>query len=115
MKQNTGDRTWAFKFPYYENGTLSCKVAYVCTFKAKDAKYNMKRENPDKMVLSVRHASLLAMLTICRITDICCQLPVPTIMPTPLCGAIFSKLDIGRTGEVAKLQLSVWWALLALL
>lgn len=64
VKQNTNDRTWAFKFPYYENRTLICKVAYVCTFKAKNATYSMKHDNPDKIVLSVRHASLLAMLTI---------------------------------------------------
>lgn len=68
VRQNTTDKTWALKFPCAEDGTLVVRVAYVCTFKAKNAKYEMKQTAHD---LRIRHASLLAMLTINRITDIC--------------------------------------------
>lgn len=63
----------------------------------------MKKRDGDSIVLSVRHASLLAMMTMNRITDICCSLPNPVIMLTPLCGAIFSKLDISKMQEVLKI------------
>lgn len=80
--------------PNYDDGVvLTVKVAYVCTFKAKEAKYELKQTDADRLVLSIRHAGLLAMMTMNRITDKCCSLPDPTIMLTPLCGAIFSKLD----------------------
>lgn len=106
VNQNTGDKTWAFKFPYNKEGVVEVKVAYVCTFKAKDAKYDMKKRGGDSIVLSVRHNSLLAMLTMNRITDICCSLPEPIIMLTPLCGAIFSKLDISKMQEVMRMKIS---------
>lgn len=106
VKQNTGDKTWAFKFPYNKEGVVEVKVAYVCTFKAKDAKYDMKKRGGDSIVLSVRHACLLAMLTMNRITDICCSLPEPIIMLTPLCGAIFSKLEISKMQEVMRMKIS---------
>lgn len=54
----------------------------------------MKQTAHDNIVLSIRHASLLAMLTMNGITDICSVQKMPVIMLTPLCGAIFSKLDI---------------------
>lgn len=71
VKQKMGDKTWVFKFPYEEEGKLVVKAAFVCTFKNEGAKYDLSVNNSSRMVLSVRHASLLAIETMNRITDIC--------------------------------------------
>lgn len=60
VKQKMGDKTWVFKFPYEENGNLVVKAVFVCTFKNEGAKYDLAVNNSTRMVLSVRHASLLA-------------------------------------------------------
>lgn len=100
-----GDKTWVFKFPYSEDGKLVVKAAFVCTFKNEGAKYDLSVNNANRMVLSVRHASLLAIETMNKITDICVTQNPPTVMLTPLCGAIFSRNDISKM--VAAVGLSV--------
>lgn len=105
VKQKMGDKTWVFKFPYSEEGKLVVKAAFVCTFKNEGAKYDLTVNNSSRMVLSVRHASLLAIETMNKITDICVTQNPPTVMLTPLCGAIFSRNDIPQM--VTALNLSV--------
>lgn len=106
VKQKMGDKTWVFKFPYSEDGKLVVKDAFVCTFKNEGAKYDLSVNNANRMVLSVRHASSLAIETMNRITDICVMQNPPTVMLTPLCGAIFSRNDISKMVEVLGLPLS---------
>lgn len=101
VKQKMGDKTWVFKFPYEEEGKLVVRAAFVCTFKNEGAKYDLTVNNASRMVLSVRHASLLAMN---RITDICVSQSPPTVMLTPLCGAIFSRNDISKMVKVLNLK-----------
>lgn len=107
VKQKMGDKTWIFKFPYSVDGKLVVKAAFVCTFKNEGAKYDLASNNSHRMVLSVRHASLLALETMNRITDICVKQSPPTVMLTPLCGAIFSRTDILKMADVLRLDLPV--------
>lgn len=104
VKQKMGDKTWIFKFPYEEADNLIVKVAFVCTFKNEGAKYDLGLNTEHRMVLSVRHASLLAIETMNRITDICVSCSPPTVMLTPLCGAIFSRNDIHKMVEELKMD-----------
>lgn len=104
VKQKMGDKTWIFKFPYEESDNLIVKVAFVCTFKNEGAKYDLGLNNDNRMVLSVRHASLLAIETMNRITDICVKSNPPTVMLTPLCGAIFSRNDIYKMSEELRMS-----------
>lgn len=106
VKQKMGDKTWVFQFPYEEEGKLVVKAAFVCTFKNEGAKYDLTVNNASRMVLSVRHASLLAIETMNRITDICVSLNPPTVMLTPLCGAIFSRNDIPKMVKDLNLKVS---------
>lgn len=94
VKRKMADKTWVFKFPYNVDNVLDVKVAYVCTFKNEDAIYDQSENDDRKIVLSVRRASLLALCTMNRITDLCMALVPPVAMLTPLCGAIFSRHDI---------------------
>lgn len=105
VKQKMGDKTWIFKFPYNTDDGLVVKAAFVCTFKNEGAKYDLTVNNASRMVLSVRHASLLAIEVMNKITDLCVALIPPTVMLTPLCGAIFSRNDIPKM--VTALNLSV--------
>lgn len=107
VKRKMGDKTWIFKFPYSVEGKLVVKAAFLCTFKNEGAKYDLASNNAHRMVLSVRHASLLAIETMNRITDICVKQSPPTVMLTPLCGAIFSRTDIMKMVEVLRLDLPV--------
>lgn len=107
VKQKMGDKTWVFKFPYSVEGKLVVKAAFVCTFKNEGAKYDLASNNSNRMVLSVRHASLLAIETMNKMTDICARQSPPTVMLTPLCGAIFSRTDIMKMVELLKLDLPV--------
>lgn len=105
VKQKMGDKTWVFKFPYNTDDGLVVKAAFVCTFKNEGAKYDLTVNNASRMVLSVRHASLLAIEVMNKITDLCVALNPPTVMLTPLCGAIFSRNDIPKM--VTALNISV--------
>lgn len=107
VKQKMGDKTWVFKFPYSIEGKLVVKAAFVCTFKNEGAKYDLNANNSNRMVLSVRHASLLTIETMNQITDICVRQNPPTVMLTPLCCAIFSRTDIMKMVEVLSLTLPV--------
>lgn len=106
VKQKMGDKTWIFKFPYNDEGSLIVKAAFVCTFKNEGAKYDLSVNNENRMVLSVRHASLLAIEVMNKITDICVSLSPPTVMLTPLCGAIFSRNDIPSMVSALNLKVS---------
>lgn len=106
VKQKMGDKTWIFKFPYSVEGSSVVKAAFVCTFKNEGAKYDLSVNNENRMVLSVRHASLLAIEVMNKITDICVSLNPPTVMLTPLCGAICSRNDIPSMVEALKLKVS---------
>lgn len=106
VKQKMGDKTWIFKFPYNADGSLIVKAAFVCTFKNEGAKYDLSVNNENRMVLSVRHASLLAIEVMNKITDICVALNPPTVMLTPLCGAIFSRNDIPSMVTALNLRVS---------
>lgn len=106
LKQKMGVKTWVFKFPYEEEGKLVVRVAFVCTFKNEGAKYDLTVNNSSRMVLSVRHASLLAIETMNRILDICVSQNPPTVILTPLCGAIFSRNDIPQMVSVLNLKVS---------
>lgn len=91
-----GDKTWVFKFPYSEDGKLVVKAAFVCTFKNEGAKYDLSVNNANRMVLSVRHASLLAIETMNKITNICVTQNPPAVMLTPLCGACLGYLGLPK-------------------
>lgn len=106
VKQKMGDKTWIFKFPYSVEGSLVVKAAFVCTFKNEGAKYDLSVNNENRMVLSVRHASLLAIEVMNKITDICVSMNPPTVMLTPLCGAIFSRNDIPSMVKALRLNVS---------
>lgn len=107
VKKNMADKTWEFKFPYgpKDDGRLDktiCKFVYVSTYKNPNAVYNHGSQT-NGLVLSIKHASLLAMVTMSKITDIIGGSQNPSYMLTPLCGAIFSKIDIQAISMSMKL------------
>ena len=58
---------WKLKCPYVHNGKPVVKVVFVATYKADNAAHKATSE-PNKMVVTVKQASLLSMDTFNRIS-----------------------------------------------
>nr|QMP82295.1 nucleocapsid protein [Blattodean phasma-related virus OKIAV239]DAZ90401.1 TPA_asm: nucleocapsid protein [Supella longipalpa bunya-like virus] len=101
VKKAEGDKVWKFHFPYNESGKIVVKTAFVCTFKSESAGNLSGTAN--KITLTIKQASLLALVTLCKINNYCGRLDPPTNLLTPLAGAVFSKDDISKiAGRVRK-------------
>ncbi|KAL1492432.1 hypothetical protein ABEB36_010684 [Hypothenemus hampei] len=102
VKKNTGDKTWKFLFIYKINDKeVRIKTAFVSTFKEDNSVYTQESSST-KIVLTVRHASLLALLTLDRINMIAIAMTPPKPLLTPLAGAVFSKDDIEGLASMLK-------------
>ncbi|KAL1492658.1 hypothetical protein ABEB36_010884 [Hypothenemus hampei] len=73
------------------------KTAFV--FKEGANTYTPESSNT-KIVLTVRHASLLALLTLERINVVALQMTPPRPLLTPLAGAVFPKDDLGALAGI---------------
>lgn len=82
-----------------QNGKLEVKVAFVSTFKEDSNNYKPEADG-SKIVLTVKHASLLAIDTLNRLNRISLNMTNPIPLLTPLAGAIFSKDDIRKVANV---------------
>lgn len=111
VKEKSNDKVWTFRFPYKTdeaNPKLYMRTAYVSTFKNESSTYDMSWEvDVNYIVLSVKHASLLALQTLNRVTDLGAKLAPPQYILTPLCGAIFSRNDIGDIAKKLKTPVNV--------
>ncbi|CAG9822190.1 unnamed protein product [Phaedon cochleariae] len=93
--KKTGDKTWKFMFMYKVNDKLVVKVAFVSTYKKEEAQYVLEASN-QKITLSVRNASLLAMMTLEKLNELA-MIQTPSIMLlSPLAGAVFSRDDLTK-------------------
>lgn len=122
VKKSGGDKVWKMHFIYKEDKKASkeattsqaakvvIKTAFVCTFKANE----MGNEGPTetKITLSVKQASLLAMETFIRLIGIAASAAEPTLLMTPLAGAIFSRNDVPAIA--AHLNIGVHQALVCI-
>ncbi|AJG39319.1 nucleocapsid protein [Wuchang Cockroach Virus 1] len=98
IKKKDGDKTWIFQFPYNDNG-IKVETVFVSTFKASQPKTNSK-----KLILTVKQASLLAIITLQKINNLLGQTDNPQYMLTPLAGAVFSKDDIPEISAIVKMS-----------
>lgn len=62
VRKNDGDKTWKFMFFHKENNKFIVKVAFVSTYKTEETNY-VPAANYDRIALSVKNGSLLALLT----------------------------------------------------
>jgi len=86
-RQGTGDNTYRFNFMYDTSAGLVHKVAVVCTFK--NVSYVPVSATSERMVLTIKEASLLALYPLSEIHDIIYE-NTGTGIFTPLCGAVFN-------------------------
>uniref|UniRef100_A0AAT9JEX4 Nucleocapsid protein n=1 Tax=Blattella germanica phasmavirus 1 TaxID=3133448 RepID=A0AAT9JEX4_9VIRU len=100
IKKKDGDKTWIFQFPYNDNG-LKVETVFVSTFKASQPK-----SNPKKLILTVKQASLLSIMTLHKINNLLGQVDDPQYMLTPLAGAVFSKDDIAEISAIVRMTQS---------
>lgn len=114
VNKKDGDKTWKFAFVYQPHkvrtrdadGTEkdavagpAIKFAFVSTYKADDAEY-IQNNDGTKIVLSIKNASLLALMTLARLNAISINSTPSIMLLTPLAGAVFSRDDIS---EIARL------------
>lgn len=103
VKKADGDKVWKFKFAYRdEDGKPYVACAFICTFKADNSEYKQTGE-ARKMILSVKQASLLALDTFCRLSDLAYTHDQTQLLLTPLAGAIFSKRDLPNLAAELKI------------
>lgn len=93
VRKKDGDKTWRFMFVYNNDGKLKTKVAFVSTYKADDASYKIEAE-PTRITLSVKTASLLAIMILNKLNEISMNMDAQVILLSPLAGSVFSKDDI---------------------
>lgn len=103
VKGGSGDKLWKFNFMYADgNGKLDVRDAFVSTFKEDSNSYKPEADG-SKIILTVKHASLLAIDTLNRLNKISLNMNNPVPLLTPLAGAIFSKDDIGKVANALGL------------
>ncbi|CAH0563010.1 unnamed protein product [Brassicogethes aeneus] len=97
VKKTTGDKYWRFKFPFTKDGLTDrskiSKVVFVATYKSEKTDVKDTTEK-NKLILTVKQASLLAMDTFDKLAVIAYNMSIPKSLFTPLAGAIFSKNDL---------------------
>lgn len=98
IRKRDGDRTWRFNFLYNINGKLVKKVAFVSTYKTEQTNYEYAFDT-DKIVLSVKTATLLAIEELELINKYNSTLTTPVMLLTPLAGAVFSREDIPKIAQ----------------
>lgn len=103
VRKKDGDKTWRFMFVYKKNNKLQTKVAFVSTYKTDESSYKVEME-PTKITLSVKTASLLAVIILNKLNGISMNMNPPVILLSPLAGSVFSKDDIPKIAEELNAQ-----------
>lgn len=107
VKKTTGDKYWRFKFPYTKDGTTDktkiSKVVFVATYKSEKTEVQESTEI-NKLILTVKQASLLAMDTFDKLALLALGTTIPKTLFTPLSGAIFSKNDLCSMSRELSIQ-----------
>lgn len=93
VRKKDNDKTWKFMFLYKMADRLVVKVAFVSTYK-KDTNDYIHEATTDRITLSVKNASLLAIRTLEKINCLAITCNPPIMLLTPLAGAVFSRDDI---------------------
>ncbi|KAL1516489.1 hypothetical protein ABEB36_000398 [Hypothenemus hampei] len=102
VKKTTGDKVWKFLFIYKKSDQeVLIQTAFVSTFN-EDANVYTPEATNTKIVLTVRHASLLAILTLERITMVAISMTPPRPLLTLLAGAVFSKGNINTLANLLQ-------------
>lgn len=98
VKTKMNDKVWVFRFPYKGVSKDSLKIMYntvcVSTYKNDENEYKVDLSQGYKLRLSVKHATLLSIDVLNRVTDLAMTLAVPVLVMSPLAASIFSRLDI---------------------
>lgn len=103
VRKKDGDKTWRFMFVYNKRDRLQTKVAFVSTYKTDEASYKVETE-PTKITLSVKTASLLAIIILNRLNAISMNMTPSVILLSPLAGSVFSKDDIPTIADAIHAQ-----------
>lgn len=107
VKQGARDKTWGITVPAPDGKSVN--TIFVCTYKAKPPVVAQPRLVDNKICLTIKQASLIAILILNKLTDAVCD--DKKILLTPLAGAIFSKDDIVKisqaTGKTLKQTISI--------
>lgn len=98
VRKKAGDKTWRFLFVYNHGGKLQTKVAFVSTYKADEASYKIEAE-PTKITLSVKTASLLAIIVLNKLNEISMSMVPQVALLSPLAGSVSSKDDIPKIAQ----------------
>ncbi|UHM27605.1 MAG: putative nucleoprotein [Fushun phasmavirus 1] len=96
-REDRRDKTWVLRFKHEnpENRNApTYKTVFVSTFRNTDEINPIVDDN--KMTLTVKQASLIALTIMEGVTALFQGLPEPVIVLTPLAGAIFSKEDVPK-------------------
>lgn len=101
VRKKDGDKTWRFMFLYNKNNKLQTKVAFVSTYKADEAQYKIEVEQT-KITLSVKTASLLAIIILNRLNEISMTKVPSVILFSLLAGYVFSKDDVNKISEAIR-------------
>jgi hypothetical protein len=91
VKKKESDRIWKMRFVYNMENKAVVKTAYIATFKNETKSYQATNE-PNKIVLTIRQAGLLALNILAMINELTAG--SENYMLTPLAGAVFSKAYI---------------------
>ncbi|KAK4887493.1 hypothetical protein RN001_003764, partial [Aquatica leii] len=105
VKKQDGDKVWKLIFPYNVNNKVITKVAYICTFKNGQQVETGVVSN-GCIVLTIKQASLLAILELDMINEISCGGPSPIVLLTPLAGAVFAKEDLFKLSKELGVNLA---------
>lgn len=88
------DKIWKFFFMYKDGNKCITRAAYVSTYKHNTSSYVQEYEEGVKITLSVKSASLLAVMTLEKLNELAVAQTPAVFLLTPLAGAVFSKEDI---------------------
>nr|QMP82411.1 nucleocapsid protein [Coleopteran phasma-related virus OKIAV243] len=99
IRKKDSDKTWKFLFMYKVENRLVVKVAFVSTYKKEESEYVLEKSNT-KITLSVKTASLLALLVLEQLNELGVNQPDPICLLTPLAGAVFSREDIPAIAQL---------------
>lgn len=104
VKKPGTDKRWKFRMVSKVGNnpvTLVCHCVFVSTFKNTDAPNTQPKIVDNKLLLTIKQASLLALWIMESVMAIC--ILNKTIIMTPLAGAIFSKSDIPNIAKAIGL------------
>lgn len=98
VKKPGTDKKWKFRFITKESEkSYHINTVFVCTFKNTTPPEPQPKVDGNKLILTIKQASLLALTTLAKVVGLCVD--KDSIIMTPLAGAIFSKQDLEKLAK----------------